>query len=296
MIASVACFAAATVAQNVIEDEGVGMSMQELEILVKYWTPEMQQAAANDVGDRFELLSMALANKKIAEDFKRVTPAADPERFWKNQFVIRNLERRLFVNDYMSDLEIPDLSRLAQEMYLTSKEKYALIPESRNSSHILLKCTPPECDVEEKRALAEKILAELQSGAAFEALVEQYSEDPGSKNRGGVFARSLQDGMKGVDPYYVQALFQIEEVGGYSGVVDSTFGLHIIRLDAIEDKSYKPFDEVRDAIIADLEVQYQTLAAKEFDAKYRLSDKAYINKDAMDRIFSSYKPAEIPAP
>jgi hypothetical protein len=34
----------------VIEDDGVGMSLEELTYLVKYWSPEMQQAAAKDRG------------------------------------------------------------------------------------------------------------------------------------------------------------------------------------------------------------------------------------------------------
>ncbi len=35
-------------AENVIEDEGVGMTREELEFVVQRWTPQMQRAAAVD--------------------------------------------------------------------------------------------------------------------------------------------------------------------------------------------------------------------------------------------------------
>ncbi len=289
------CLSTGALAQNVIEDQGVGMSLQELEILVKHWPPNMQQAAAGDAGDRIELLSMALANKKIAEQAKKVTPEANPERYWENQFIVRNLQRKLYVNNYMEDLKIPDMTALARERYKTAPEKYALSPEQRKSSHILVRCTPPECDREAREKLAGKVLAELEAGASFETLAEQYSEDPGSKNEGGRFDRWLQLDSQKVDPYYLEGVFGIDTVGGHSGVVASNFGFHIIRLDEVKEKSYRPFEEVEQAIKDELIVEYKRLAAKEFDASYRLTEKAYIDQAAMDKLFSQYKAEDTPA-
>jgi peptidyl-prolyl cis-trans isomerase D len=282
-------------AENVIEDDGVGMSQQELEILVQYWTPEMQEAAANDLGDRFELLSMSLANKKIAEEAKKLTPEEDPQRYWKNQFVLRNIERKSVVDHYMENLPIPDMSKLAQEMYLTNKDEYALVPEARKSSHILVKCMPVDCERETQQALADQVLAELLAGADFAAMAAKYSDDPGSKDAGGVFDRWLQLGMQGVDRSYVDGVFSIEGVGEYSGIVESPFGFHIIRLDDVRETFYRSFEDARDDIINTLEVEYKTLAAKEFDAQYRLSDDANIDGEAMEQIFSKYKSVEAPA-
>jgi peptidyl-prolyl cis-trans isomerase C len=284
--------AGAAAAQNVIEDDGVGMSMQELEILVQHWTPAMQQAAAGDHGDRFELLSMSLANKKLAEEAKKLTPEEDPQRYWINQFVLRNIERKSVVNHYLDNLQIPDMSELAEEAFLTSKEKYALVPESRKSSHIIFQCPPPDCNAEQQRSAAEAVLAKLQAGEEFGSLARQYSEDPGSKDNGGVLNLWLSRGMQGVDARYVHYVFEIDAVGEHSGVVETPFGFHIIRLEAIQEKSYKTFDEARPEIIAALEMEYETLAAKEFDARYRLNDDAFIDGDAMEQIFSKYKPAE----
>ena len=287
--------AAGVQAQNVLEDQGVGMSMEELEMLVKHWPPNMQEAAAIDAGDRIELLSMALANKKIAEQARKVTPEKNPERYWENQFVIRNLWRRVYVNNYMEDLQVPDMSALAKERYLAAPDKYALKPEARMSSHILVRCDDTDCDREGKEQLANQILAELREGASFEALVEKYSDDTGSKAQGGLFDRWLQLSTKKVDPHYIQGVFSIEETGAYSEVVPSRFGYHIIRLDEVREKGYKPYDEVKQAIIDELTLEYRKLSAKEFDARYRLTEEAFIDQAAMDKLFSPYKPQEQPA-
>ena len=139
------------------------------------------------------------------------------------------------------------------------------------------------------------MLAQIEAGASFEDMAGRYSEDPGSKNNGGKFDRWLVRASPKVDPYYLQAVFEIEAVGENSGLMDSNFGIHIIRLDGIREKSHLPFAEVKDVIIAELELEYKKLAAKEFDAKFRLTEKAFIDKAAMEDIFSPYQPAETPA-
>jgi hypothetical protein len=295
LITSTFCIATGALAQTVIEDQGVGMSLEELEVLVNHWTPNMQQAAANDPGDRIELLNMALANKKLAEAGKKLTPEENPDRYWQNRIIVNNLERKLFVDGYMADLQIPDMSALALERYKAAPAKYALSPQARKSSHILIKCTAPDCDREAREKLANQVLAELESGASFEVLAEKYSDDPGSKTKGGRFDRWLQLDSDKVDPHYLQGVFAIENIGDHSGLVTSVFGFHIIRLDELKEESYLPFAEVEQAIIDELTLEYRKLAAKELDARYRLTDKAYIDQAAMDKLFSQYKDVEAPA-
>ena len=281
--------------QNVIEDEGVGMTAQELEYIVKYWTPQMQQSAAIDVGDRYELLNMAMANKKIALEAKKFTPEENPKRYWANQLILRNTERKFVIDNYMANLRIPDLSELARERYATNPDKYALVPEARKVSHILFRCILPDCDRVERKKEAAEVLAQLEAGANFEALVKEFSEDPGSKNKGGKFDRWLHPGTEKVDPYFLRAALSLDEVGEYSGLESSNFGIHIIRLDEIQQQSYLPFDEVEEAITADLIYEYKVLAGKEFDARFRLTDKAYIDKAALEEIFAPYQPEVAPA-
>ncbi len=61
----------------------------------------------------------------------------------------------------------------------------------------------------------------------FEALAKRYSEDPGSKDRGGQYQINRQD--KSWDPAFVNAAFRLKE-GQISNPFKSKFGYHIIQL------------------------------------------------------------------
>ncbi len=280
-------------ARDVVEDQGVGLSSEELAFIVKSWGPDMQQAAANDAGDRIELLNMALASKKLAAMAPDAPPQeGDDEAYWRLQFAIRNAQSKYVVQQYLASLEIPDMTALAEERYETQKNKYALVPEQRLSSHILLLCAPGNCDRETRRIEAQQILEELQAGADFGELATRYSEDPGSKGQQGRFDRWLTMAETQVAPQYLGAVFEIEKVGAHSGIVDSRFGLHIVQLDDIKPAHYKPFAEVQDQIIATLRKEYIDLAAKEFDAGFRFSDETYIDTEAVEAILAPYQTAQ----
>jgi peptidyl-prolyl cis-trans isomerase C len=276
-------------AQSVIHDDGVGFDRAEMERVVASWTPQMQQAAANDLGDRLELLNLSLANKKIARAAEQLTPEEDPDLYWKYIFEIRNTQRRFMGKIFLEKLEIPDMSALAKERYETERDKYARVPERRMSSHILFQCLPGKCKRAEKRPVAQKVLDELRQGADFSAMVKQYSEDPGSKNSGGRFDQWLQFGEPDVTPNYVGAVYQIDEVGQYADLAETEFGFHIVRLDGIEPEHYQPYERVKPQIVAALKTDYKRLAVKEFDAQFQLTDEAYIDGKAMEEIFEPYK-------
>jgi peptidyl-prolyl cis-trans isomerase C len=279
-------------AQNIIEDNGVGMTRQELEQWINLWTPQMKKAAAIDRGDRIELLNMALASKKIAIEADAMSPDSDPEAYWKMRFSIRNIKRSYATQQYMKNLEIPDMEALAEEQYRTEKDKYALVPEVRNSSHVLVACHPGSCDRVAKKAAAQEILDQLRAGADFGEQVELFSDDPGSKRKGGNFDKWVRMGEPNVSPPYVGALFEIDEVGGYSEVTSSQYGFHIIRLDGVKESYYRPYEEVRQQIVDTLQYEYKKLAVKEFDARFRLSDKALMDDEALDEIFAPYQPVD----
>jgi peptidyl-prolyl cis-trans isomerase C len=276
-------------AQNILEDEGIGMSKEEVAFLVSNWTPDMQKAAADDRGDRIELLSQAIANKKIAEQVKDIDPAADPDAYWRHVYSVRNMNTRFITKRFVDSLEIPDFEPLAKEQYETEKRKYALVDEERLVSHILLMCGPPACVRKERRPEAEAILKELQQGADFETLVAAHSQDTASKARGGRFDRWFRLGEPQVEPHFTGGAFEIENVGEYSGIVESRFGFHIIRLDDVRPEHYKPYEEVKDDIIANLRSEFVDLSTKDFYAGFRMTGNAVIDEAALDEILAPYK-------
>lgn len=110
--------------------------------------------------------------------------------------------------------------------YNQNPDKFKL-PEQRLLSHILIKAAQtasPE-QLASRKKQATDILAKVKSGKDFAALAKQYSEDSSAAQGGelGLIARGQT--VKSFE----DAAFSLPE-GGISNVVQSQFGLHIIKV------------------------------------------------------------------
>ena len=274
---------------NIIEDGGVGIGRAELEQIISRWTPQMLEAAANDKGDRLELLNVALGSKKIALEGDKMTPEKNGDTYWKYVLSIRGAKQSFVLKNFMDTLVIPDMIELSKERYTTQKDKYAKVKEQRYSSHILFMCLPGQCDRSKLKVEAQVVLDELRQGADFVEFVHKHSEDESTKVKDGLFDRWMEMGEAGVTPPYSGGLFEISKTGEYADLVESQFGVHIIRLDGIRESHYLPYEEVKDTIITRLENEYRKLSAKDFNSQFIITDKAFIDGKAMDEIFAPYK-------
>jgi peptidyl-prolyl cis-trans isomerase D len=137
-----------------------------------------------------------------------------------------------------------------QAYYDQHRDDYR-VPEQVNVSHILIKTPLPGADgkvdskgVEDARKKAEDVLKQLKAGGNFGELAKKYSEDPGSGKNGG----SLGWIGKGrTVPEFEQTAFSLAK-GATSGLVQSSYGFHIIRLDDKQSAHVKTLDEVKDQI------------------------------------------------
>ncbi|OOE56366.1 peptidylprolyl isomerase [Salinivibrio kushneri] len=128
--------------------------------------------------------------------------------------------------------------------------------ERRKVSHILIEGTGDEA-----KAKAEQALERLNQGDAFAALAKEVSDDTFSAEQGG----SLDWIEPGVmDPAFEKAAYALSEKGDTSGLVQSDFGYHIIRLDDIDPADVTPLAEVKDDIRSELQ---QARAADRFYAQ-----------------------------
>lgn len=129
--------------------------------------------------------------------------------------------------------------KLAETIYKAEPQRFA-IPAQTRSRHILIQGATPE-----SRAKAEKLLTELKAGANFEELAKANSTDPGSAAKGGDLGFFPKGRM--VKPFE-EAVDALQKPGDLSGVVESSFGYHIIRLEERQPAGTKPFDEVRESL------------------------------------------------
>ncbi|MFB5251840.1 peptidylprolyl isomerase PrsA [Bacillus mycoides] len=124
----------------------------------------------------------------------------------------------------------------AIEKTITDKELKENYKPEIKASHILVK----------DEATAKKVKEELGQGKSFEELAKQYSDDTGSKEKGGDLGYFTAGKMV---KEFEDAAFKMKK-DEVSEPVKSQFGYHIIKVTDIKEQ--KPFDEVKGDIKKDL--------------------------------------------
>ncbi|MFA4840061.1 MAG: peptidylprolyl isomerase [Candidatus Neomarinimicrobiota bacterium] len=114
------------------------------------------------------------------------------------------------------------------------------------------------------RAKAEEVLKLAKSGGNFEKLVKQYSEDPGSKDNGGLY-KDFERGQM-VKPFEDAAF--LTPIGQISDVVETNFGFHIIKV-IDQKKETQPLQKVREKLTASAQVKKQAEAYENFLKKLK---------------------------
>jgi len=207
-----------------------------------------------------------LKNEKATIDYVKVTPKSvqadvkvTPEElkdyFEKNKQAYRIPEKRglkLAVFDPAKINEAVVISDAQLRMaYEQNKDRY-LSPERVKARHILLMTQgKPPAEEAKLKAQAEDLLKQIKSGANFAELAKKYSEDPGSKDKGG----DLDWVVKGQTvPEFEAALFALKP-NGISGVVKTTYGFHIIQALEKENAHLKTLEEVKPELTTELKNQ-----------------------------------------
>ncbi|MGF1758937.1 peptidylprolyl isomerase [Photobacterium sagamiensis] len=159
----------------------------------------------------------------------------------------------------------------AKADYADNKEKYSTA-EQRQVSHILV-----QGDSSEAKAKADELMTQLKAGADFTQLAQSSSDDTFSAKDGG----KLDWFERGVmDPEFEDAAFALSNDGDLSEVVKSSFGYHIIKLNAVKASDVKPFADVRDEILVTL--REQRAAEYFYDMQTKLAETAFEMPDSLD--------------
>ncbi|WP_240271668.1 peptidylprolyl isomerase [Paenibacillus timonensis] len=124
--------------------------------------------------------------------------------------------------------------------------------------HILINFTDPDGKERTSEAalkLAKDVKAKLDKGEDFAALAKQYSEDPGSKDNGGLYENVEVSNW--VEAFKQAALTQpLNEIGE---PVETEYGYHIIRVEARTEKKYEDLSQEQKDMIQ------TTLASNKLD-------------------------------
>jgi len=159
-------------------------------------------------------------------------------------------------------------------------------PEERRASHILitLAAGASDADKAKAKAKAEEVLKDVQKNPAkFAELAKQHSQDPGSAANGGdlgFFGRGMM-----VKPFE-EAVFK-QKQGELSGLVQSDFGFHIIKVTGIKEGKQKKLEDVRAEIEGELKRQG---AQKRYaEAAEAFTNMVYEQSDSLAPVAEKFK-------
>jgi peptidyl-prolyl cis-trans isomerase SurA len=116
--------------------------------------------------------------------------------------------------------------REVEEFYHVRKDSLPRLKASVKLSHILFTIEAGDEAQKKARALIDSLLSLVRAGEDFATLARNYSEDPGSKDKGGELG-FIQRGDFVKE--FEEAAFALKP-GEISDVVKSQFGLHIVQL------------------------------------------------------------------
>ncbi|MCD8514217.1 MAG: SurA N-terminal domain-containing protein [Nitrincola sp.] len=217
---------------------------------------------------RIPLLTI-LNETEVSEDEIRAAFEARASSLQKPEQVVLDyvlIDRNDFVDpSIVSDDEVREIYEQMMAEFVSQ--------EQRAVSHILIEVNS-ERDPLAALAQAQELFFELQEGADFAVLAQEFSDDPGSASQGGALGLLTRDAL--VDEF-AQVLFDLNEIGDISEPVQTQFGYHIIRLDDIRETQRPTFEQA--AFELRLEIAERDAEMRYVEQMERLADLSFSAAD-----------------
>jgi len=228
---------------------------------------KVQQAKARKIAltkeEKEELRNYAEKYASVLEEYK-ITPG-EFAKMNEDDALINKLKIAIYK-------EIDHSSHNHGEVDIESCEKFEEPKEVMefDSRHILFMTQGLNSDEAEKvRVKAEEVLNKIKDGADFAALAKQYSEDPGSKDNGGLY-QNIKSGSFVEE--YENAVVSLNEGEVYPELVKSSYGYHIIKLEKISKAGYMSLSAAQRLI----DEEFEEVAQEWIDnAKVEVNEQRY---------------------
>src|SRR3984893_13136190 len=220
---------------------------------------------------------------KISPDEAEIRAAYE-----KNKSKYQVPERRVVryalvdVNQIRQSLQISDDQLKIQ--YQQNIKQYQ-VPNRVHAEHILLMTVgKTDAEVEEIKKKAEDILSQVKKGAKFEDLAKKYTEDPGTKDKGGDLGWLVQGQTV---PEFEKIAFSLQK-GQISDLVKTQYGFHIIKVLDKETAHTKPFEEAKNQLRAELVPNLADKQASDIADQVSAAIRRS-NKTSLDDLANQYK-------
>jgi len=250
----------------------------DLEMLISFY-PESQRTLIRSNPENRDAFIKDLVTIMVVSD------AAKKKGYEKNRAIRKQaqlIKDQLLANAYLTKeiIEKVKVGDKEAEEYYEKNKKIFEKPEQVRARHILIVVKQGTGDDEKKEAKkkAEEILDRVRKGEDFAKLAGEFSDDPGSKQKGGDLGFFPRNSMIAE---FDKAAFALEP-GGVSGIVETSYGYHIIKVEEKKKAEIPPYETIKE------EVKALALQAAKQERVSRFIDKCF--KDAGVKFY--LKPAE----
>jgi peptidyl-prolyl cis-trans isomerase C len=201
-----------------------------------------------------------IQEKAINDRFQAVKGRFPNEEEYKNALIKGNLnektlktliEKGLIIEEFLSKEIMQKVNVSPEEVktYYDSHPELFKRSEQVRASHILLK-VDPKADQAQKAKIKkdlENIHKKLKKGGDFAALAKQYSQCPSNEKGGDIGFIGKGQTAKAFE----ETAFALKP-NEMSGVIETEFGCHIIKVTEKKPESTVSFDETKDRILTNL--------------------------------------------
>ena len=195
--------------------------------------------------------------KKIKDNFetegeyKKFLAANGVNEPQLSDYVEKQLAVQKLVDDVTADVKVTDEE--VKQYYQENKENFTQ-PEERNVRHILITSEGSGMGSErsqmDAKIEAERLLQKIEQGTDFSQLAKEYSEDPGTKDNGGLLTITRGGGFV---QEFEDAAFNLVEGEVSPSPVKTQYGYHIIKVEEIIPSEVQSLETVKDQIKTSLE-------------------------------------------
>jgi len=199
-----------------------------------------------------QIRQIAAGENLSVDDFKALLEAYGQSLEQIKQRVQKGLAyQQLIMSEAGAALDVnqADARRIYQENIDSFKR-----PEQVRASHILIKTEAADSNETkaQAKAKAEQLLEQIGQGADFAALAKEHSGCPSGASGGdlGFFGKGQ------MVPPFEEAVYKLKP-GQLSGIVETRFGYHIIKLTDSKEAGIVQFEEAKSDIIEKLKEQKQ---------------------------------------
>ncbi len=221
------------------------------------------------------LASVQVPDEIILKEIEKIEQQFPDPKLFERALAIQHLtrgslrekiERQLVAEKYLRQVIVPKIDRdqLDPKAHYENNQSAFMKPKMYDVSHIFVATLDASSQKQvadpASRKKAQRILdginkeahdrisaiaEKLDKGEIFSKLAKEFSEDETSKEKGG----SLGVLLPGTTIPEISATMTKLALGESSGVIESSYGYHIIRLNKIIDSRLAPFEEVKSDIL-----------------------------------------------